>query len=105
MKRKRVSKTKKFTNKRIVVIIPQEIKEQFPEVIKQLTSLSPKQRGKLIVYTILMAGMAFKEPNLKNLANITVNIPNMPEHTDKQQEKKLEPIKIKDEKIEGVEKL
>ena len=105
MRRKRVSKTKKFTNKHIVVIIPQEIKEQFPEVIKQLTSLSPKQRGKLIVHTILMAGIAFKEPNLKNLTNIAVNVPNIPDHPDKQQKTKFEPMEIKDEEVEGLEKL
>jgi len=67
MRRKSVAKTKKRTNKRIVITFPDDIKEQFPEIVKRITSLSPKKRGKIIVYTFIMAGIALKDPNAEKI--------------------------------------
>lgn len=100
--RRRASKLKQLsTNKRIVIIIPEEIKKQFLEAVKHITSLSPKQRGRLFINTIVMIGISIKEPNITKIIESTTD------HTKskKKQNKKSKQSEITNDKIEGVEKI
>lgn len=103
MKRKRVSKPKNRANKRIVIIIPDEIKERFPEVVKQITSLPSKQRGKLFVHTIIMAGIAMKEPNITKIIEGVATTSYA--ENKKKKNKKLKQSEATNDKLKGLEEI
>ncbi len=101
MRRKRVSKPRQRTNKHIVITIPDEIKEQFPEAVKYITSLSPKQRGKLFTDIIIMVGIAAKEPNILKLVKNAISYTK----DKREKNKKNEPATIITDKLEGLEEI
>lgn len=96
-----MSKPKQRANKHIVITIPDEIKEQFPEAVKYVTSLSPKQRGRLFTSIIIMIGIATKEPNITKLVESTINYT----EDKKEKSKKLKPTTIITDKLEGLEEI
>ena len=96
---KKMHAAKPRKNKYITIKISDEIRKEYPEIVKYITSLSPQRRGKLIVNTITLMGIAVKEPKIMDIITHIHTEQVIDKNTDKRKKETLSSKQFKVDEI------